>query len=69
MVISQRTERLMVTAMCGAQLINRRSKDLMFMLGMNETIHHLAMAECLLVWSYAEERGWACLEKRIRIRS
>ena len=35
----------MVRAMCGVQLKDRkRSMDLMFMLGLNETIHQLTMA-------------------------
>ena len=44
MGILQRTERSMVRAMCGVQLKDRkRSTDLMFMLGLNETIDKLAM--------------------------
>ena len=40
-------------AMCGVQLKDRkRSIDLMFMLGLNETIDQLAMA------NNVEERGW-----------
>ena len=45
MGILRRTERSMVRAMCGVQLKDRkRSKDLMLMLGLNETIDQLAMA-------------------------
>ena len=44
MGILQRTERSLVRAMCGVQLKDReRSTDLMFMLGLKETIHKLAM--------------------------
>ena len=43
--ILQRTERSMVRAMCGVQLKDRkRSTDLIFMLGLKETIDQLAMA-------------------------
>ena len=42
---TRRTERSMVRAMCGVQLNDRkRTKDLMLMLGLNETIDQLAMA-------------------------
>ena len=44
MGIFQRTDRSMVTAMCGVLLKDRkRSTDLMFMLGLNEAIDQLAM--------------------------
>ena len=45
MGILQRTERSMVRAMCRVQLKDRkRSTDLMFMLGLKETMDQLAMA-------------------------
>ena len=45
MGILQRTERSMVRAMCGVQLKGRKkSINLMFILGLNETIDQLAMA-------------------------
>ena len=45
MIILRRTGRSMVIAMCGVQLKDRkRSTDLMIMLGLNETIDQLAMA-------------------------
>ena len=45
MGILRRTERSMVTAMCGVLLKDRKiSSTLMFMLGLNETIDQLAMA-------------------------
>ena len=45
MVILQRSDRSMVRAMCGVQLKDiKRSTDLMFMLGLKETIDQLAMA-------------------------
>ena len=45
MGILRRTERSMVRAMCGVQVKDRkRYTDLMFMLGLNKTIDHLAMA-------------------------
>ena len=41
----QMTERSIVRAMCGVQLIDsNRSTDLMFMLGLSETIDQLSMA-------------------------
>ena len=41
--ILQRTERAMVRSMCGVKLMDKKStKDVMLMLHMNETIHHLA---------------------------
>ena len=44
MGIFQRTERSVVTAMCRVQLKDRkRYTGLMLMLGLNETIDHLAM--------------------------
>ena len=49
MGILQRTERSMVRAMCGFQLKDRkRSTDLMFMLGVNETMDQLAMTILLV---------------------
>ena len=45
MGILRRTERSIVRAMCGVQFKDRkRSTDLMFILGLNETIDQLAMA-------------------------
>ena len=45
MEILQRTERSMVRAMCGVQQKDeKRSTDLMFILGLNETMDWLAMA-------------------------
>ena len=44
MEILCRTERSMVRAVCGVQLKDRkRSTDLVFMLGLNDTIDQLAM--------------------------
>ena len=44
MRILQRTERSMARAMCGVHVRNsKRSMDMMFMLGLNETIDQLAM--------------------------
>ena len=66
MGILQRTQGSMVRAMCGVQLNDGdRSMDLMFMLGLSETIDQLSMAQCSLVWLCVEERGWPCLEKDI----
>ena len=54
----------MVRATCGVQLKDRKTyKELMFMLGLNETIDQLANGNCSLVWSCVEERIWSCLEK------
>ena len=49
--------------MCGVLLKNRkRSTDLMFVLGLKETIDQLACdKQCALVWSCVEERGWSRL--------
>ena len=55
MGILQSTESSIVRAMCGVQHKDRkRSTD--FMLGLSETINHLSMANCLLVWSCVEGR-------------
>ena len=52
------TEKSMVRAMCGVLLKDRkRSIEVMFMLGLNETIDQLAMAQCSLVRTCVEERG------------
>ena len=57
----------MVRAMCGVQLKDRkRSTDLMFMLGLNETIDQFAMANSFC-WYGHVLRGWSCLEKDIRL--
>ena len=46
MGILRRTERSIVRVMCGVQLKDRkRSMNLMFMLGLNETMDQLAMAK------------------------
>ena len=66
MEISQRTERSMVTAMCGVQQKDRkRTKELMF--GLAEIIDEFTMSNveegrC----SCAKEEGWSCLGKDIR---
>ena len=66
MVVLRRAERSKVRAMCGVQLKERKSsKDLMFMLGLNETIDQLAMAQFLLVWLCVEEREWLLLLARL----
>ena len=44
----------------------KRSTDLMFMLGLNETINQLAMANRARWNSRVENRGWSHLEKGIR---
>ena len=56
MEILQKTETSMVRAMCGVQLKDKKSKDLMSMLGLNETTDQLDMVNCLLEWSWMEER-------------
>ena len=49
--------------MCGVQLNDRkRSKDLMSMLGLSETIE-----QCSLVWSCVVGKSWSCLDKGIRL--
>ena len=57
MGILQRTEISMVIAMCGVQLKDRkRSTDLMFMLGLKETMDQLAMANCVRWYGHALRR-------------
>ena len=47
----------MVREMCGVQLKDRkRSTDLMFMLGLNETIDQLAMANCVRWYGHVLRR-------------
>ena len=58
MGILRRKGRSMVRAMCRVQLKDRnRSMDLMLMLGFNETIDQLAMANSACWYGHAEERG------------
>ena len=65
--ILRRTERTMVRAMCGVQLKDKkRSIDLMFMLGLNETIDQLARANSVCWYCHVLERGWSCFEKGIK---
>ena len=48
MGLLQRAERSLVRAMCGVQCNNsNRVGDLTVMLGLNGTIHQLAMAKCV----------------------
>ena len=55
--ILHRTEISMVRAMCGVQLNDRkRSTDLMFMLGLSETIDQLAMANCVRWYGHVLRR-------------
>ena len=57
MGISQRTEKSMVRAMCGAQFIDRkRSMNTMFMLGLNETIDQLTMTSSVHWYGYVLRR-------------
>ena len=57
MGILQRTERSMVRALCGVQLKDRkRSMDLMFMLGLNETIDQLAMTSSVHLYGHVLRR-------------
>ena len=57
MGILRRTERLMVRAMCGVQLKDRKRKtDLMFMLGLKETIDQLAMSNSVRWYGYVLRR-------------
>ena len=47
----------MVRAMCGAQLKDRRrSMDLIFMLGLNETVDQLAMANSVRWYGHVLRR-------------
>ena len=57
MRILQRTERSMVRAMCRVQMKDRkRSTDLIFMLGLNETIDQLAMANSVCWYGHVLRR-------------
>ena len=57
MKIVQRTKRSMVRAMCGVQLKDeRRSMDLMFMLGLKETTDQLAMANSVRWYGHVLRR-------------
>ena len=57
MGILRRTERSMVRPMCGVQLKDRnKSSDLMFMLGFNETIDQLAMANSVRRYGHVLRR-------------
>ena len=57
MGILRRTERSMVREMCGEQLKNRKiSMDMMFMLGLKETIDQLAMANSVCWHGYVLRR-------------
>ena len=59
MGILRDTERSMVRAICGAQLKDRkRSTDLMFMLGLKESIDQLAMANSACWYDHALRRHY-----------
>ena len=61
MGILQQIERSVITAMCGIQL-KERAKNLMLMLGLNETMEMLAMANIALALSCVEEGRWSCFQ-------
>ena len=51
------------TEMCGVQLNDRkRSKDMMWMLGLIVTTE-----QCSLAWSWVVGKSWSCQEKGIRL--
>ena len=55
--ILRQMERFVVRAMCGVQLQDRkRYTDLMFMLGLNETIDRFAMANCVCWYCHVLRR-------------
>ena len=57
----------MVIAMCKIQLKDRkRSMDLMFMLDLNETMDHLAVASSVCWYGHVLSGGWSRLDKGIR---
>ena len=61
-----RTERSMVRAMCGVRLKDRKSSmGLMFMLGLDENIDQLAMANSGHWHGHVLMRAWSCHEKGI----
>ena len=57
MAILRRTERAMVRAMCGAKLMERRTEELMEMLGLKETVVQIAKA------NVQSEMVRACVKK------
>ena len=65
MVIMQRTERSMVRAMCGVQLkVRKRSADITFMLGLNESMDQLAMANSVNWYGHVLKREHGRVLKR-----
>ena len=57
MGILRMTEGSMVRAMCGVQLKDRkRSRDLLFMLGLKESIDQLAMANSVHLYAHVLRR-------------
>ena len=53
----------MMRAMCGVLLKDRkRCKDFMLMLGLNETIDQLTIANSVHWYGYVLTRGRSCLE-------
>ena len=52
--------------MCGAKLMeNKRTEDLMEMLGLKETVVQMAK----MVWTCVREGWWACFEKSVGVWS
>ena len=70
MGILRMTVRFMVRATCGVQLKDRkRYTDLMFMLGLSETIELVGYGEqCSLIWSCFVERERSYFENGPRFR-
>ena len=61
-----RTERSMVRAMYGVQLKDRkRSKDLMFMLGLMETMEQLPMANSVRMYVHVLRRDVGYVLRRV----
>ena len=59
MGILRRTERAMVKALCIAKLADRKNtKDMMDMLGLNQTIGKMAKASGMRWLSHVLRRGW-----------
>ena len=57
MGILRRMERCTVRGMCGVHIKDRkRSRDLMLMLGLNETMHRLAMANSVRCYGHVLRR-------------
>ena len=66
MAILRRNEREMVRAMCGVKLMERRTEDLMEMLGLKETVVQMAKANGVRWYGHVLRReDWHVLRKAL----